>query len=270
MRALLKVGFSLLVLAFLLIGATYGLLRAQGTTGGGNFESRMMSSDKRDIGKGITSVELTGPIDLTLRYGPTPSLEIHGEQRLLGNIESVQEGGVLHIGPRGILLRHRQRLQAVLVLPQLGSLTISGSGDSTVDGFSGEQIELTYDGSGSVKFNGRYRRVTAALHGPGDLEVEGGNSDKVSAELAGSGHMTLAGAARELNVHVAGSGELDAQHLRAESVSVEQMGSGHSSVQARTRLIASISGSGDVDVYGNPNQRTVSRVGSGDVSFNEE
>jgi hypothetical protein len=270
MRALFKVGFSLLVLAFFLIGASYGLLRAQGTTGAGSFESRMMASDKRAVGKDITSVELAGPIDLTLRYGPAPSLEILGEQRLLGNIETVQEGGVLHIGPRGILLRHRQPLKAVLVLPALANLTVDGSGESTVDGFSGEQITVQLDGSGSIKFNGRYRRVTAAVHGSGELEVDGGNSDKVVADLSGSGHLTLAGASRELRGNVAGSGELDAQHLRAEAVTVDQMGSGHSTVHARATLAATVSGSGDIDVYGNPSQRTVRRMGSGDVSFSDD
>jgi hypothetical protein len=269
MRALFKVGFSLLVLAILLIGATFGLLRANGTSGAGAFESRMVSADTRTVGSGISSVEISGPIDLTLRYGATPSLQINGEQRLLGNIETVQEGRVLHIGPRGLLLRHNRPLQAVLVLPNLAGLTISGSGDSTVDGFSGEQVELRLDGSGSVKFNGRYRRVTAALHGDGDLDIESGNSDKVTAELSGSGHMTLAGACRDLRVQVHGSGELDAQHLRAEAVSIDQIGSGSTTVQARSTFAATISGSGDIEVHGNPAQRSVSRTGTGDVTFND-
>jgi hypothetical protein len=269
MRALLKVGFTLLVLAILLIGATAGLLRAKGTSGGGSFESRIVESDTRPVGTGISAVEISGPIDLTLRYGATPSLQINGEQRLLGNIETVQEGHVLHIGPRGILLRHNRPLQAVLVLPNLSSLTIAGSGDSTVDGFSGEQVELQLHGSGSVKFNGRYRSVSAALHGDGDLDIEGGNSDKVTAELSGSGRMVLAGACRELRAQVHGSGELDAQHLRAETVSVDQIGSGSTTVQARKSLAAAVSGSGDVEVHGNPSQRSVSRTGTGDVSFSD-
>jgi hypothetical protein len=269
MRALLKVGFSLLVLAILLVGATFGLLRAKGTSGAGGFESRMVSSDTRTIGAGVTAVEISGPVDLTLRYGPAPSLQINGEQRLLGNIETVQEGHVLHIGPRGILLRHNRPLQAVLVLPTLASLTIAGSGDSTVDGFSGERIELQLNGSGSVKFNGRYRQFNAALHGDGDLEIESGNSDKVVAELSGSGHMTLAGASRELRAQVHGSGELDAQHLRAETVVVDQIGSGSTTVQARGSFAGTVSGSGDVEVHGNPSQRSVSRTGTGDVTFND-
>jgi hypothetical protein len=230
----------------------------------------MVASDKRAVGKGITSVELSGPIDMTLRYGPVPSLEIQGEQRLLGNIETTQEGSVLHIGPRGILLRHRQPLKAVLVLPTLSSVTIDGSGESTVDGFSGEQVDVQLGGSGSARFNGRYRRVKASVHGSGELEVDGGNSDKVTADLSGSGHLTLAGTSREFSGRLAGSGELEARHLRADAVTMDQMGSGHSTVHARAKMSATVSGSGDIEVYGNPAQRTVRRMGSGDVDFSDE
>jgi hypothetical protein len=267
MRGLLKIGFALLVMAFALIGATYSLLRAQGTSGPANPEGRMMSSETRSVGKGISAVELSGPVDLTLSYGPVAALAITGEQRLLANVETTEEGGVLHIGTRGILLRHRFPLRAVLVLPALKSLSVDGSGDSSVDGFSGERIELQLDGSGKLKFNGRYRQVVAGLHGSGELELDGGNSNKVEVEMNGSGRMTLAGATKELRAQVHGSGDFDAQHLRAEAVSIRQVGSGDSSVLATSALAASVSGSGNIDVYGQPATRSVSRTGSGEVDF---
>jgi hypothetical protein len=253
-----------------LTAATYGLLRAQGTTRAGSVEGRMRASDSRPVGQGIKAVELSGPIDLVLRYGPAPSLQITGEQRLLANIETVQEGGVLHIGPRGILLRHRQPLQAVLVLPALASLSVDGSGDTTVDGFSGPQIELQLSGSGNVKFNGRYRLVSAAVRGSGEFDIDAAGSDKISVDFSSSGHFTLAGTTRELQVQKSGSGELDARHLRADTARIEQSGSGDSTVHARTSVSATVSGSGDVEVHGNPNQRSVNRSGSGDVRFGDD
>jgi hypothetical protein len=269
MRALLKVGFSLLVLAFILIGVTFSLLRAQGVSGPANPGGRLLASESRSVGKQVEAVDLSGPIDLTLRYGPTAALTVRGEQRLLGNVETSDEGGVLHIRTRGIVLRHNHPLQAELVLPALKSLAVDGSGDSTVDGFSGERIDVQLYGSGSIKFNGRYRQVAATVHGSGDLEMEGGSSDKVQAEINGSGQMTLAGSARELHAQLRGSGELDAQLLRADVVTIGQVGSGSSTVFARTRVSASVSGSGDIDVHGNPSERTVSRTGTGEVSFGD-
>lgn len=270
MRGLMKVGFSLLMLAFVLIGVSYGLLKAQGIHRPVNVEGRMVDSETRSVGANVTTVELSGPINLTLRQSMTPSLEVRGEQRMLANIETRSEGDRLSIGTRGIVLRHREPLRVTLSLPALAELRVDGKGDSTVSGFSGERIEVQLDGSGRVKFNGRYRQVAAGLHGNGDLEINAGSSDKVEADVVGSGTMVLIGSARELRAQSAGSGELDARHLRADSVTVKQQGSGNTRVHARQSVAVALSGSGDVEIAGNPNQRSVSRTGSGDATFHDE
>jgi hypothetical protein len=267
MRSLMKVGFSLLVLALVLISVSYGMLKAQGVNRPASAEGRTVSSETRSVGNKVTMVELSGPINLTLRQGVTPALEVRGEERMLGNVETASEGATLHIGTRGIVLRHREPLQVTLSLPSLEQLRVDGSGDSTVSGFSGERIEVQLDGSGRVKFNGRFRQVSAGLNGSGDLEISAGSSDQVEAKVTGSGTITLVGSARDLRTESTGSGELDAQHLRADTVSVKQHGSGTTRVHARQSVAVALSGSGEVKVSGNPNQRSVSRTGSGDTMF---
>ncbi|MFV8282893.1 GIN domain-containing protein, partial [Christiangramia marina] len=93
--------------------------------------------------------------------------------------------------------------------------------------------------------------VNAALSGSGELDLNAGAGvDRFEAALTGSGSLTIVGSARELHATASGSGELDARHLRAASVEVGQTGSGSSTVQARQRVKASISGSGDIEVFG--------------------
>lgn len=267
MRSLLKVGFGLLLLAFVLIGLFYGLLRAQGTTRPSNPEGRMVASETRSMASGVTTVNLGGPIDMTLRQGAVPSLTVRGEQRLLGNVETVSEGATLNIDTKGMLLHHKQPLQVVLVLPALEAVRIRGSGDSTVNGFSGDRLDLQLHGSGNVKLNGRYREIEAGLQGSGDIELNGGNSDKVDVSVVGSGSMTVVGAAKAFKVAQTGSGDLDAEHLSADDVSIDLTGSGSAVVQARKSASVNVRGSGDISVHGNPDERNVTRSGSGDVSF---
>ncbi|MGH8854856.1 MAG: GIN domain-containing protein [Telluria sp.] len=268
MRALLRVGFSLLLLAVVLVALSYSMLRANGVAAAA--EGRQVSSETRPVPAGITAVDLNGPIDLTLRYGSTPSLKVSGESRLLGNVDVTQEGAILHIGIRGMVLRHRRPLEVELVLPSLASVTVDGSGESMVNGFSGERIEVRLEGPGSLRFNGRYRLVEASLSGSGELDLNaGGSIERVEAGLSGSGELTIVGGARELHATASGSGELDARHLRADTVKVGQTGSGRSTVQARESVAASISGSGDIDVYGNPAERSVSRTGTGSITFSD-
>lgn len=268
MRSLLKVGFSLLLLACVLIGLSYGVLRANGVAAAS--EGRQLASETRPIPAGINAVDLNGPIDLTLRYGATPSLKVRGESRLLGNVDVNAEGAALHIGIRGMVLRHRRPLEVELVLPSLASVTVDGSGASSVNGFSGERIEVRLEGPGSLRFNGRFRHVDAALSGSGELDLNAGaGADSVDAALTGSGHMTVVGSTRELVATASGSGELDARHLRAATVKVSQSGSGSTTVQAQHTVAAAISGSGDIEVFGNPAERSVSRTGTGSVTFSE-
>ncbi len=268
MRALMKVGFSLLVLAFLLIGLSYSMLRAQGVSGAANLAGRAIESDTRGLGKNIRAIDLSGPIDMTLRQGAVPSLVVRGEQRLLGNIETVTGAdGVLHIRPTGMVLFHRQPLQVTLVLPSIEDVSVRGSGESTINGFSGERIDVRLTGSGNLKFNGRFREVRAEIHGSGELEMNGGSSDKVEVKLAGTGNMTVVGSTREFKAEQAGTGDIYARHLAADDVTLRMAGTGDAAVTAHKAAHVVLRGAGDVVVYGEPAERVVDRHGSGDVVF---
>lgn len=267
MRALLKIGAGLLGLALILIGMSYSMLRAQGTARPGERESREVVSETRKLSAAVRAVQLNGPIDMTLRQGAVPSLVIKGEQRLMGNIDTWEDNGVLHIGPRGMLLHHRQPLQAVLVLPGLTKLAVSGSGDSSVNGFSGERIEVALHGSGNLKFNGRFKEVTGALQGSGDLELNGGTSGRVALSVVGSGDVTVVGSSDLFELDQTGSGDVDAEHLASGAARVNLLGSGTVVLNVRDKVDAHLRGSGDIVIHGDPPERTISKTGSGEVEF---
>ncbi|SFU57903.1 head GIN domain-containing protein [Pseudoduganella namucuonensis] len=268
MRSLIKVGISLLLLAFVLIAVSYSMLRTHGQTNPSSAAGRAPGSEVRQIGNGITSVELSGPIDLVLRQGDKPYLKVRGEQRLLGNVETAQDGKTLHIGTKGMLFHHRRPLQVELVLPSLAELEVHGTGDSTVNGFSGEKLNVQLYGSGNVNFNGRFKQVAAGVHGSGELNLNTGNSEDVALEMVGSGQIKTSGSCKTLNADVNGSGDLDAQHMASDRVTVNLKGSGSTNVFARHSAELTLRGSGDIRVYGNPDNRNVSRTGSGEVSWN--
>jgi hypothetical protein len=226
-----------------------------------------LGSETRAVNGEVVSVELSGPIDLTLTQGMTPSLKVRGEQRSLSNIETIQDGNSLHIGTKGMLLNPRRPLQVELVLPSLAELVVHGSGESTVNGFSGDKFELQLHGSGNVTFNGRYKDLSAGAHGTGHLNLNAGNSENVELEMVGSGQITSSGSCKTLNAELTGSGDLNAQHLASDKVSVNLKGSGTTNVFAKQSADLTLRGSGDIRVYGNPDSRNVSRTGSGEVSW---
>ncbi|MFD2367370.1 head GIN domain-containing protein [Pseudoduganella sp. GCM10020061] len=269
MRTLIKTGFTLLVVAFLLISAGYGALRVHGINAPANAEGRVVVSEQRPINRDVTNIELRGPISMTVRRGDTPSLTVRGEQRLLSNIATVQEGSSIQIHVSGMLLYHRNKIEVDLVLPALEHLEVAGSGTHSVRGFGGERIEINKRGSGRLVFDGRYRQVVASAYDSGATEINTGDTDKVALEMVGSGEMTVIGSCKTLRAEHSGSGELDAQHLAADEAVLEQAGSGSARIFARRSVVVTTNGGGDVEVHGNPKDRTVSRNGSGDVNFRD-
>ncbi|USX24375.1 DUF2807 domain-containing protein [Oxalobacteraceae bacterium OTU3CINTB1] len=267
MRALLKIGIGLLLLSFLLIGVTYSMLKAYGTTSPTSVAGRTLSGETRKVDAMAVTVVLEGPIDLILTQGPTASMKVRGEQRSLANIETIQDGRDLHIGTKGMLLNPKHRLQVELVLPMLEELTVRSSGDTKVSGFSGDRLELRLHGSGNVNFSGRYRNLVAGAHGSGNLHLNAGSSEHVELELVGSGEIKSSGSCKTLDAQLTGSGDLDARHLAADTVTVDLKGSGTSHVFAKQSADLTLRGSGDIRVLGNPDQRNVNRSGSGDVSW---
>jgi hypothetical protein len=263
----MKIGAGLLVLAFVLIGVTYSMLKAYGSTSPTSVAGRSLAGETRKIDAMATVVDLNGPIDLTLTQGPVASLKVRGEQRSLANIETIQDGRELHIGTKGMLLNPRHRLQVELVLPSLEELVVRSSGDSKVTGFNGEKLELQLHGSGNVSFTGRYRELSASAHGSGNLNLNAGSSETVELELVGSGQISASGSCKDLTADLTGSGDLDARHLASDKVTVNLKGSGNTHVFAKQSADLTLRGSGDIRVLGNPDQRNVSRTGSGDVSW---
>jgi hypothetical protein len=263
----MKIGAGLLLLAFALIGVSYSMLKAYGSSSPTSTAGRSLGSETRKIDAMATAVELSGPIDLTLTQGQVASLRVRGEQRSLANIETVQDGRDLHIGTKGMLLNPRHRLQVELVLPSLEELVVNSSGDTKVSGFNGEHMDLQLHGSGNVMFNGRYRQMSASAHGSGNLNLNAGSTENVELAMVGSGQITASGSCKVLNAELTGSGDLNARHLAADRVTVNLKGSGTSHVFAKQSAELTLRGSGDIRVLGNPDQRNVSRTGSGEVSW---
>lgn len=266
MRTLIKTALALLGLAILLVGVSFNVLRAQ-DLGVQDTAGRKMLKETRPVNADVTVIKLEGAIDLVLKQGPSPSLNVRAEQRLMSNIVTVVDGKTLRISTKGLIVGAHKPMQAELTLPSLQQVHVTGSGDANVSGFSGEAIDLALNGSGDMLFNGKYQRVSGNLTGSGDLKIDAGSSDSVNLSLLGSGDVQVSGITKSLTAKLMGSGDLHSASLQADRVAVSLMGSGDAKVFAKTSVIVNIMGSGDVQVAGKPVERIVRKQGSGELSW---
>lgn len=151
---------------------------------------------------------------------------------------------------------------------QTGNLTlkINGSGDARIE-MEGGSLACFINGSGDVSITGARGDLQLNIHGSGDFTGTHMQLNQATLSCFGSGDIRLEGKAAQLNIESSSSGDINATALPAEKVVVQARGSGDVRVWAVQSFQASLLGSGDVVVKGNPRERQVSKKGSGDIHF---
>jgi hypothetical protein len=224
-------------------------------------------TETRQIDARVVRVKLDGAVNLRIRQGTPPMLTLTGDPRWLSRTTTVQEGDTLSID-NDVQGRMRMgAMQAELVLPSLRAVSSESLGATEVSGFSGDELELTLDGAGSMRVSCNYRVVSANLGGIGSMNLQGLSGEGVSLNLGGAGYVVLSGRAKWLKADLGGLGNLDAQQFKAETVDVDLSGLGNASVNAQQNAILNLSGLGSVTVYGKPLNRKVAVDGLGKVSW---
>lgn len=227
-------------------------------------------TESHPVDNKVIRVKVEGPVDLQLRQGPVAALVISGDKALLSRVSTNQQGDLLTIGTdkKGFKFnRKKHGLRAELTLPALRELASDSFGATDVAGFSGDQIDLTLDGAGSMKVHANYRVVNAVLGGVGSMQVQCGDVEGMDVNLRGAGVMTVRGSGKWLKGSLGGLGNLDAQHFATDNVDLELSGLGNATVNAREHATLNLSGLGSVTVFGKPARRSVSVNGLGKVSW---
>lgn len=248
---------------FGLLLATCSVLWSSAQAADEPVEKRVVAIDAR-----VVRVKLDGVIDLKVRQGASAGLVIIGEKRYLDKTMSSTTGDTLHLETEGRNIKiGRNMVRAELTLPMLREVVSEGVGTTDISGFSGEELELTLDGAGSMKVNCDYKNLKADLGGVGSMNLWVSENDNVDLDLRGAGYITLGGRSKMLKASLGGLGGLNAQQLQAENVNVDLSGLGNATVNARNNATLSLSGLGSVTVYGKPMNRNVSVDGLGKVSW---
>jgi hypothetical protein len=227
------------------------------------------NTETRAVDARVVRVKLDGVIDLKLKQGPVPLLVLSGDTRYLAKTTTIQSGDTLNIdtASRGFKMGRTTRVRAELTLPKLREVSSESVGSTEIAGFTGDELELSMDGAGSMKVVCDYKVVNASLGGVGSMNIHAANSEGIDLNLRGAGYVTLAGRSKWLKADMGGLGGLDAHQFEAETVTLELSGLGNATVNARQSANLNLSGLGSVTVYGKPQNRNVSVDGLGRVSW---
>lgn len=170
-----------------------------------------------DLG-GFDEIDVAGVYELDVQVGAEFAVTLTGPDYEMERVEVSVKNDALHLSQRdwkrGDKKRNRrQGVNAVITLPSLVGLEISGVVEGVIAGVDAERFDLD-------------------LSGVGDIDIKGQCGD--------------------LDADVSGVGDLDARALECRAVDVKVSGVGDANVFASESIDAKISGMGDIDVYGSP------------------
>ena len=168
-----------------------------------------VSLDFRDF----DAIEIGGAYELDVIVGEDFSIELSGPTGDMARVEATLRNGALVLGSKKKIRGDHKGVRAVVTMPALNRISVSGVADADVSGVKAKDFKL---------------------------------------DLSGVGEVNIAGACEKLYARVSGVGEVDAQSLQCKVVDVKVAGIGEARVYASESVSAEVSGMGGIMVYGSP------------------
>jgi hypothetical protein len=204
---------------------------------------------------GFTKVQLNTSSDINIKMGNTYSIEMVGDEERIGNTILEMKNDTLKIKHKKANFHYDNDQDMVInvVMPDIESMQINGSGDAEIEGVDNASLDLNVNGSGDLYVNGKSEELEISINGSGNISMSEVMGKDVEISINGSGDVELdGGTCQSLEIDIHGSGDVEAKDMKCQDVNVEVAGSGDSEVYASNSLTFDSHGSGNVEVYGKP------------------
>lgn len=175
--------------------------------------------------KSFDKIESSGSYDIYVKVGEEQNIEITFDDNLIELITTRVSGKTLKVSSEGSF-SSRNTCRVDITVPELEKLSLSGSGS----------IEIV------------------------DLD-----ESSFTLKLSGSGDLRASGKVEELEIRLSGSGDIDTRELIADETYCKISGSGNIKVRAEESFEGSVSGSGNIYYYGEPDHISTHVSGSGRI-----
>ena len=141
----------------------------------------------------FTGVTMDASFDYSIQQGNAFAVEVTIDSTYVDDLDVVVDGDMLHVGFKPDRDIRATTLEAVIVLPEIDLIELTGSVHGTVAGFTGNTLDVTVSGSAALEgINLNYSYLT--IDGNGSASVDISDVAPLPAadiQLNGSGSATL-------------------------------------------------------------------------------
>jgi len=226
----------LTLILFLLFSCNFSMRLKRGNGEIDTKEYRLKSFDKINVG---------GHYKIKLYRADEPKVFVETDENLFDFLTIEVNGDELYINSE-YNLKPTESITIEIYYTELNKIISTGA--SSIEHKSelkSDDLEISLSGAGSIDLN---------------LDV-----DELDLNLSGAGLIELEGEVYSQTIQLSGAGALEAQNLKSRYTEIHISGVGNAKVNAKKELIANISGMGNVEYYGDPDEIEQNITGLGRV-----
>ena len=254
---------KLIVAVLVVTLLTSGLLVSCGGVLTGSGKLKTQEYDFSDFDK----VEISSAFEFEINQSSSYSVSVTADDNVIEHVRVSKDGQTLKIGLGTIPRLGPVTLEAVVTIPQLRGLDISGASHGTVSGFSStENLDIDLSGAssldlvdisaGDAKFD-----ISGARKITGDLTTGDAEFD-----VSGASTVQLEGSAGDIVVEASGASRVKLAGFTVNNANVNLGGASTGTVNLVGRLDANLSGASKLEYIGEPTMGTINTSGASTLS----
>jgi hypothetical protein len=198
-------------------------------------------------------LEVSSAFDVTVDRADTYLVRITIDKALYEYLKIDQRGDTLRVGLKSNYNYIDTKQQAVINLPDLRRLALSGASRAVVNGFSvshsldfalsgASRLDLGHTIAGNSNFS-----LSGASQASGIIEMNDGNFS-----LSGASFLELQGSADDITINASGASGVKLPEFRVVTADVHLSGASNATVNVSTRMDVNLSGASDLEYIGSP------------------
>ena len=212
-----------------------------GLVGSGNLETEAYAFTN------FTEVEISSAFEFEIKQSSSYSINVTADDNVIDYVQVSQDGQTLKIGLGRVIWLGPVTLKALVTMPQLSGLDVSGASRGTVSDFSStEDLDITVSGAS---------RVTG--------DITAGN---VEFDISGASTIQLEGSADDMVADVSGVSSFNLDDFIVNNADVDFSGASSGTVNLNGRLDADLSGASRLWYIGEPIMGTIDISGASTIS----
>ena len=230
-------------------------------TGSGNLETKQFNFSD------FTKLDISSAFEFEIFQSGSYSISITADDNLFEHIQVSKEGETLKIGLKTLTSLGPVTMKAVITMPQLRGMDISGASKGSVSNFSSTEnldieasgassLELVEISAGDVEFD-----VSGASKATGDI-----TASIVDFDVSGASTVQLEGSASDIVAGVSGASRMKLAGFTVNNADVSLSGASNGTVNLSGKLDANLSGASKLEYIGEPTMGAINTSGASTLS----